>query len=224
MKYTAQNAALDLPTRSRADNKTKGGKVLVIAGSRGLFGSAILCGSAAARCGAGYTYLSSSGKFPVAKHPDFLILQSHIKFAEYNAVAIGLGFRNPKKIRAYLQRMIKLNIDNVVLDAEALNVVAHATIRLPKSWIVTPHEGELSRILKIPSQKIRENRRKYILLAQKKLGCVVRHRRNVAGHFAKNSSGKKSVKIRTFQLLHQTLKVYRLQLQTGQALKSTDSS
>ncbi len=173
MKYTTRNAGLALPTRSRDNNKSHGGKCLIIAGSRGFFGSAILCCLAASRCGAGYTYLSSSGKFPISRHPDFLMLEGHLNFADFNAVAIGPGYRNPKKLRLYLRMMEKQKIQNVVLDAEALNVIAQSPRQLPKSWLVTPHEGELSRILKVPSRVIRENRKKYLLLAQKMLGCVV---------------------------------------------------
>lgn len=172
-KYNGRNARLALPTRGEDSNKTDGGKSLVIAGSHGLFGSAILCCLATARCGGGYIYLSSSGKFPIAQHPDFLMIEGKPKFNDFNAVAMGPGFRNPKKLCSYLRIMERQKIQNVVLDAEALNVIANLPKKLPRSWLVTPHEGELSRILKVPSRVIRANRKKYLLIAQKKLGCVV---------------------------------------------------
>lgn len=171
MKYSAKNAKLDLPTRVRKDNKTRGGKCLVIAGSKGLFGSAILCSLAASRCGAGYTYLLSSEKFPIYKHPDFLLVSCRPKFSKFQAIAIGPGYQKPNKLKTYLKSLIKQKIKNVVLDAEALNVIGQT--KLPKSWIVTPHVGELSRILKVSSKTIRENRKKYLIVAQKKLGCVI---------------------------------------------------
>lgn len=173
MKYSAKNAKQDIPTRSYQDNKTRGGKCLIIAGSKGMYGSAVLASLGASRCGAGYTYLLSSGKFPTAHHPDFLMVTGRPKFENFQATAIGPGFRNSKKIKKYLEAMIKQKIQNLVLDAEALNVIASTNKKLPKTWIVTPHEGELSRILKVSSQKIRNDRKKYILIAQKKLGCVV---------------------------------------------------
>lgn len=171
IKYDKKKAQKEIPTRKYQDNKTHGGKCLVVAGSKGLYGSAILTSLAASRAGAGYTYLISSGKFPVKKHPDFLLVSGHPKFKNFQAIAMGPGFRNPKKIKSYLKEMIKQKIRNVVLDAEALNFISNK--KLPANWIVTPHEGELSRILKVPSEKIRADRKKYISIAQKKLGCVV---------------------------------------------------
>lgn len=172
-KYSAKNARIDLPTRSYKDNKTRGGKCLIIAGSKGLYGSAILTSRAASRTGAGYTYLTASGKFPISRHPDFLLLTGHPKLANFQAIAIGPGYKNIKKIKSYLQIMIKQKVKNAVLDAEALNVLSTTKIKLPKTWIVTPHEGELSRILKVSAQTIRNDRQKYIVAAQKKLGCIV---------------------------------------------------
>ncbi len=173
MKYSAKNARADLPTRNYQDNKTRGGKCLVIAGSKGLYGAAILTSLAASRTGAGYTYLISSGKIPIARHPDFLLITGRPKFSDFQAIAIGPGYQDQKKIKNYLQSMRTLKIKNAVLDAEAMNVLAASNKKLPKTWIITPHEGELSRILKISAQTIRNDRKKYIVAAQKKLGCIV---------------------------------------------------
>lgn len=173
IKYSAKNARVDLPTRNYQDNKTRGGKCLVIAGSKGMYGSAILTCLAASRTGAGYTYLSTKGKFPIARHPDFLLIAKHPKFTDFQAIAIGPGYLDREKIKNYLQTAIKQKIKHVVLDAEALNAIATTNKKLPKTWIVTPHEGELSRILKISASAIRKDRLKYVMMAQKKLECIV---------------------------------------------------
>jgi DNA-binding Lrp family transcriptional regulator len=60
--YTRAQCRRDLPKRKRQDNKTRGGKCLVVAGSRGLWGAGILSATAASRCGAGYVYLLLEGK------------------------------------------------------------------------------------------------------------------------------------------------------------------
>ena len=61
-----------------------------------------------------------------------------------------------------------------MLIADALTVSAKERLfPLPKTWILTPHEGELSRILNISAAKIRKDRTKYLRLAQKKCGCIV---------------------------------------------------
>jgi ADP-dependent NAD(P)H-hydrate dehydratase len=172
-KYFKKNAKHDLPTRKSTDNKTTGGKALVVAGSAGFYGAAVLTCTAASRCGAGYTYLLTIGKFPVARHPDFLLFTPRQNLSDFSAIAVGPGFRSPKKIKSLLNKLETQKYRHVILDAEALSIVANRKHKLPSTWLITPHEGELSRILNISSEKIRRDRKKYVLLAQKKLGCVV---------------------------------------------------
>lgn len=171
-KYLLKKARVDLPIRKNHDNKTRGGKCLVIAGSKGMQGAAVLTATAASRAGAGYTYLLNS-EYSNIRHPDFLSVKGVPDFLNYQGIAMGPGFRNPSKIRLYIHKMIQLGCQNVVLDAEALNVVAILKRKLPPSWILTPHEGELSRMLNISSSEIRKDRKKYVVLAQKKFGCVI---------------------------------------------------
>ena len=172
-KYTLKQAKKYLPTRKRASNKTHGGKCLVIAGSKGLYGSSILTALAAGRVGSGYIYIYSSGKFPIQSHPEFLTLTKLTELDRFNAIAIGPGFKDHKTILSIIKKLKKIKFPNVVLDAEAINAIAKSAIQLPEQWIVTPHEGELARVLNVSSGKIRSQRKKYLELAHKKLGCIV---------------------------------------------------
>ena len=56
---------------------------------------------------------------------------------------------------------------------------------------MTPHEAELSRLLKVSVELIRENREKYLLVAQKKLGCIVL----LKGHHTLIASKEARIKI-----------------------------
>ena len=162
-----------LPTRKKNDNKTRGGKSLVIAGSSGMDGAALLCARAAARCGSGYVYLFSSSKRLLSlKQPDFLTLKSMKQFDEinFNSIAIGPGFRNAKSLKQWLNKLRKINFKNVVLDAEALSYLSENKIKIPGTWVLTPHEGELAQLLKVSSPAIRKDRIHYARLAQKKIG------------------------------------------------------
>lgn len=175
-KYSLARAHKALPFRDKFDSKTKGGKTLIIAGSNGKWGAAILCAQAAARCGAGYVYLYDPlKKFPIIKNPDFLIKNKKDLFLNYQAVAIGPGFIHSSLIKKFILQLTSTQQPNVVLDAEALNVLAKFKKfpKIPPSWILTPHEGELSRLLNVPSKKIKLNRIKYITKIQKKAGCII---------------------------------------------------
>lgn len=175
-RYLVQQAQSDLPIRKKRDNKTRGGKCLIVAGSSHQWGAGILCARAAARSGAGYVYLyDPQSKFPVLGNPEFLTIKSLKNLAPFNCVAVGPGLNNSRMILGLIHRLLKSPEINVVLDAEALNVLAKTKkkFKLPAHWVMTPHEGELSRLIGVPSSDIRRNRKKYILQAQKKWGAII---------------------------------------------------
>lgn len=176
LQYTGIQGRRDLPTRKTTDNKTQGGKCLIVAGSRGMWGAAILSATAAARCGAGYVYVVGEEKgFPVSKTPDFLYSDSLValKDVHFSARALGPGMKSSKKILSLLKRWKSQDVQNVVLDASALNALAQSPMSLPSSWILTPHEGEMARLIGISSRKIRENREDAVLRTQRQYGCAV---------------------------------------------------
>lgn len=167
-----------MPHRSETDNKSHGGRCLIIAGSEGMFGAAVLSATAAARAGAGYVLLLTDLKnFPICQHPDFLtadLKKKKIKDLKFNSVAIGPGLGVTSHSLKLLKELLKLKIKNVVVDADALTLCAQERLfPLPKTWVVTPHEGELARLLGVSTQQIKKNRLKSVQIAQKKLGCVV---------------------------------------------------
>lgn len=157
--FNSNRARKLLPMRHSHQNKTHGGKTLVIAGQKGYLGAAILAATAAARVGSGYTTLMTDVKsFPIHRHPDFLIL-SKTKAPErwkiYQAIAVGPGLSVTNHTERIIRSLLKNKIDHVVLDADALTVVAQKNIYpLRPSWLLTPHTGELERLLKnkIPTQ------------------------------------------------------------------------
>lgn len=141
-------------------------------------GAGILAARAAARVGAGYVFLAGAdlnNKSP----PDFLPVDrsKKIDFSKFQAVAIGPGLGISAKSRQGLKRWLralkKSGCKNVVVDADALNFLAldPSILPLPHSWVVTPHAGELSRILKLHRSMKTEERKQYLARGQTKLGC-----------------------------------------------------
>jgi len=175
--FNQKQARLLLPQRGSSQNKTHGGKTLIIAGQRGYFGAAVLAATAAARVGSGYTILMTDQKhFPIQKHPDFLILSKskiNQNWKLYHSIAVGPGLGINTKTEQIIHALIKNKIENVILDADALTVIARKNIHpLPKSWLLTPHTGELARLLK--KQKITAAETlKSLQVAQKKYQCHI---------------------------------------------------
>lgn len=176
INYTLLQARKDLPYRKKTDNKTHGGKCLIAAGSSGQWGAAILCAQACARIGAGYTYLlDPQKKFPTLQFPDFLLKFNQKEFSVFQAFAVGPGLKNFASTRNLIRKLSSSRARSVVLDAEALNVLARLKkpFALPPTWILTPHEGEMARLLGTSSAQVKADREKAAILLQRKFGCVI---------------------------------------------------
>lgn len=174
--YNLMHARKDLPRRKKTDNKTHGGKCLIIAGGPGQWGAAVLCARAAARSGAGYTFIYDFNQnFPTLRFPDFLISSKPKEFSQFNCIALGPGVRNVGFLKKSIQQLKRLNHPFVVLDAQALNVLAKQkkAFPLPHTWVMTPHEGEMSRLLQVSSYQIKRNRELSAWKLHQKWGCIV---------------------------------------------------
>lgn len=176
-KFNFKKAKKLLPLRRANQNKTHGGKTLIIAGQKGYFGAAVLAATASARVGSGYTTLMTDAlSFPIHRHPDFLII-SKTKFPHdwkvYQAIAVGPGLGVNKNTEQIIRSLLKNKVENVILDADALTVIAKKNIYpLRASWLLTPHTGELARLIK--KQKISEaSKRKALEEAYKIYQCQI---------------------------------------------------
>ncbi len=169
-----------LPNRKDTTNKSDHGRLLVFAGSKGLWGAAILATSSAYRMGTGYVTLASfdeSGDVLKAV-PEALTVRADDpkiwKNSKWTAIAVGPGLGSGPKTAELIEHLKKGGHESVVIDADALTTCAEFDLfPLPKSWVLTPHSGELARIIKVDAKKIDSNRYHYALEAAKKTGCHV---------------------------------------------------
>jgi NAD(P)H-hydrate epimerase len=157
-----------LPRRTRAGHKGTFGHVLVIAGSRGKLGAALLAAHAAGRGGAGLTTLA----VPSSLQPAAEGRVAEVMTAAVDDDGTGCGTSgDPERLRALLEgrtavvcgpglglgdgpralvaALIELTPVPLVLDADGLNAVAGTALlrARPAPTIVTPHPGEMARLL-----------------------------------------------------------------------------
>ena len=162
-KFSKREAKVLIPQRKANANKSDSGRALIIAGSSGMFGAAILSATAAARAGAGYVLLMTDlKKFSVTKNPDFLTVdssKSRISELRFDSAAIGPGLGMSLRSKGLLLSLMKFPHSKVVVDADALNLCAKYKLAIPSHWIVTPHEAELARLINISSQEIKKKRK-----------------------------------------------------------------
>ena len=166
-----------LPARDITDHKARQGHLLIMAGSRGMWGAGVLTALSAYRMGVGYvTWARADDSKPLkANIPDVLtqsLSDSHLFKGKTTAV-IGPGLGLGQKVKDLLLDLTKLNIP-VVVDADAFTVcVREKLFPLPARWVVTPHSGELARLFNVTGGQVDTDRCDYALKAEQKIGCPV---------------------------------------------------
>jgi ADP-dependent NAD(P)H-hydrate dehydratase / NAD(P)H-hydrate epimerase len=167
----------EVPRRSARDNKYTAGHVLVVGGSRGMTGAAALAARAAFRADAGYvTIAAPTDSLPVletlvleaVKRPLEEVLEAAEKA---NALAIGPGLGRGAEAKEIVRRVLTEVEVPAVVDADALFELEPAAWPAPR--VLTPHEGELARLLGRKSNEIAAHRLASAREAAERLGCVV---------------------------------------------------
>jgi NAD(P)H-hydrate epimerase len=171
-----------LPPRRPDSHKGTYGRVLVVAGSRGMTGAAVLCGSAALRGGAGLVQVACPADVQLVVaagnpcyttagiacradgHYSEACLEELARLAEpADVVAMGPGLGSREDV-GFLVRglLVRLPSKPVVLDADGLNVLAPLKAdglpERPGPLVLTPHPGEFARLLGIPTAEVQADR------------------------------------------------------------------
>ncbi len=151
-----------VPRRPLNAHKYRFGRVLVIAGSDHFLGAPVLCAGGAARIGAGLTTVHSTRdvRLNVAAHlPEVTFTDPSVPFSTYlqshNAIVIGPGLgRGPEATQHVSEVLRQRNREHaIVVDADglvAISEIADWPALLGPNAILTPHTGELERLLGKP--------------------------------------------------------------------------
>ena len=144
-----------LPPRPRAGHKGTFGTVLIVAGSAGMLGAAILCARGALRSGAGLVRVALPKALmapcmvavPAATTLPRSALAEAIAAA--SAIVIGPGLGVSIATRRLVRMVLRRARVPVVLDADALQVLAPLRRPLPGAApkVLLPHPGEAGRLL-----------------------------------------------------------------------------
>lgn len=184
-----------LAARSPDGHKGTYGRVLVVAGSRGMSGAAILCASAALRGGAGLVYLAvPAGIQPIVAgaNPCYLTIalpeEDHGGLARAAApqllelartcdvVALGPGLGQSAELRELVPALLAGIAVPLVLDADGLNALVQRlelvqARRAP--FVLTPHPGEFGRLVQQPIAAVQAQRRELAVRFAREHGGVL---------------------------------------------------
>ncbi len=172
--------------RDRFTHKGDYGHALLIAGSKGKMGAALLAGRACLRTGAGLltVHIPQRGEtilqtaFPEAmvsldKHTDYFT--SLPDLSPYQAIGVGPGLGQNFESAVALDELFQAVRKPMVIDADALNLIAankELLNAIPPHSILTPHPKEFDRIAG-ESQTMYERLHKAQALAKEHTLCIV---------------------------------------------------
>jgi NAD(P)H-hydrate epimerase len=171
-----------LPPRPRDGHKGTFGRVLVLAGSRGMSGAAVLCGLGALRGGAGLVQVATPAAVqPVVAAGNLCYLTAALPdtpdghlaadaeeevldlAAQATAVAVGPGLGQSRDVTALVRAVLTHVSKPIVLDADGLNALSRLLTSEPELHVAgplvcTPHSGEFARLLCLSPDVIRHDR------------------------------------------------------------------
>ena len=156
-----EEVACILRPRKPFSSKADYGQALLIAGCYGMMGAAVMAARGAIRAGVGkLTVHSPRCGFEIVQSqvPEALFSpdqHEHVisdmipRFSNYDAIGVGPGIGGNDATRGALDSLIKNWKKPMVLDADALNIIARnlpLLDHIPPLSILTPHAGEFDRL------------------------------------------------------------------------------
>jgi len=174
----------DLPIVRKADsNKGNFGHALIVAGSVGKSGAAVLSGRAALRVGAGLVTVATPANVlpivaagmpemmttPLLENDDGTVSLRNVdddRFAQAardkSVLAMGPGLSTNPETQQFIRTVLRKLSLPVILDADGLNAFAgqadELRTRKPELLAITPHPGEMGRLLGATARDIQAKR------------------------------------------------------------------
>jgi NAD(P)H-hydrate epimerase len=164
-----------LPGRKESDTKFSAGSVLIVGGSPGLSGAVCLAGEAAMRADAGYVTvvvprsllapveltLIEAVKRPAPEDKHGCLTTAALPLIvelepRAQALALGPGIGRSEGTQAFVRELLEQTTLPAVVDADALFGLEPGKWRSPV--VLTPHAGELARLLGKDSSWVNEHR------------------------------------------------------------------
>lgn len=169
------NIATWIPKKSKKSHKKSSGELLIIAGSKKYPGASRLAVEAASRVGAGYVHLLSSQPMG-SLFPD-VIPTTHLtrkNLDRFSVILVGPGLTNKAQFLRHLQLIQRSFRGLVIFDASALNWIAETkNLKLGDNTLLTPHEGEMARLIGRSSRWITSHRQEAVEMAIQKYQCSI---------------------------------------------------
>ena len=185
-----------LPDRPEDSNKGTYGRLLVIAGSKGMAGAAYLNAHAAYMTGAGLVriYTSSDNREILQTLLPEAIITTYEKYNKEellslltwaDSVCIGSGLGMSRLSEKILKTVIEYVKVPCLIDADGLNLLAENKNYLnqmaERRFVITPHMKEMSRLTGIPVEELKADRIQILkdFISRYRITCVLKDSRTL---------------------------------------------
>ncbi|MFY9234590.1 MAG: NAD(P)H-hydrate dehydratase [Fimbriimonadaceae bacterium] len=165
-----------LPERLKSSHKGENGSILIVAGSRRMRGAAVMAAKSALRSGAGLITVAGieavceavASRIPealmlplpevdgvISPEGASLVIERQ---SSYQGALFGPGMTHDEPVREFLSRVWEVWKTPSCIDADALNAISHGLSLPDADCVLTPHPGEMSRLLKCSIAEVQSNR------------------------------------------------------------------
>ena len=201
--YEKQDLFLGFPKRKKNSHKGSYGKVLMIAGSKGMSGAAYLSAKAAYAVGAGLVQIYTHEENRVILQqllPEAIIttydtfdseqLEKLIQWADL--IGIGCGLGKSDTAERVMQYTLERALVPCVVDADGINILSKHMEWIEETnalIVLTPHMKEMSRMLQCSVKELREQRMEklHAFVERYKVVCVLKDARTLVAKEHQNT-------------------------------------
>jgi NAD(P)H-hydrate epimerase len=190
----SERILLRVPPRARGGNKFKSGTVVVAGGARSLTGAPTMAALSAMRTGAGYVQLAVPEPVEIVLDVRVMEAMTHglphrdgahveegaeqvVEMSERaDAIVLGPGIGRSAGAVAFARRVARDAKVPILIDADGLNAHAeHLGLLTERDapTVLTPHDGELGRLLGIESSEVGRHRIAYARKVARESGAIV---------------------------------------------------
>jgi len=186
---TASGIARRFPVRAKDSHKGTYGHLVIVAGSEGRSGAAALATRAALRGGVGLVTVATdpfTASVVLGHCPEAMTQSGEGKIgsptelatfiSEHSAAVVGPGLSDDDQSWEFVRSLLQRIDQPCVIDASALNAFRDQISLLKHRGaerILTPHPGELSRLLGVSTTEIQSDRMAAARQAAERSACVV---------------------------------------------------
>jgi len=184
-----------MPERPSNAHKGSLGRTMIVAGSAGMSGAAVLAAESALRGGSGLVFLAAPESVcPVleAKLVEVIVIPLPesspgiispdaadliiARARECDALAIGPGLDTGAETAELINRLIQLSPVPLVLDAGALTALGQSINMLRTARfipVITPHPGEMARLAGVSAKQVQSSRLEIALQNANHWNCII---------------------------------------------------